>query len=262
MKALVAGSVPLRAGKTTFSLGLVERLGAVGYKPRSAFNWWHHHDPYREAVGRGRLYGRDARKLAAASPGEREPESINAVHRLWRPLPVPERGLLGREGETFVLDRAGSEYVVNGTAEVPALARERLPLSDARRIDSVDALDALVGELHEPALATLASEIRDRDAAVVESYADVAVPVDASFDRVAVIEPTRVRIYDGERYLRAREVAGRSPRAGRLETPVEEVTGMLDPIGRAVLPPLSGADRGDPTRIAEAYEPAYDALLG
>lgn len=261
MKALVSGSVPRGAGKTTFSLGLVERLGAVGYKPRSAFNWWHHHDPYREAVDRGRLYGRDARRLAAASPGEREPESINAIHRLWRPLPLPERGLLGREGEAFALDRVGSEYVVNKTAEVPALARETLPLSDAYRIDSVDALDALVTELHEPALAALASDVRDRDAAVVESYADVAVPVDASFDRVAVVEPTRVRIYDGERYLRAREAAGPSPRAGRLETPVGEVAGMLDPLERVALPPLSDAERDDPARIADAYAPAYDALL-
>jgi predicted P-loop ATPase/GTPase len=35
MNLLVAGDRDLDAGKTTFSVGLIERTGAVGYEPRA-----------------------------------------------------------------------------------------------------------------------------------------------------------------------------------------------------------------------------------
>jgi len=131
---LVAGGARVDAGKTTFSTGLVADLAAragdaVGVKPRAGNDYWYDHDDYRIASDSGRLYGKDARRLAAASTrslasvGERSrpeaitPESINPVHRLWRPTP-DRTGMLGDTDRTFLCDRVttegGSRFVVNG----------------------------------------------------------------------------------------------------------------------------------------------------
>jgi len=129
---LVAGADRVDAGKTTFSTGLIERLDAVGYKPRAGNDYWFDHDDYRRAVADGRLYGTDAQRLTAAGTADLAPEEINPVHRLWRPSPGPGNGLLGQAHREFVFDRVGGAYVVNDGADVPASAVEALPLADAR----------------------------------------------------------------------------------------------------------------------------------
>ena len=94
MRLLVAGDARVDAGKTTFSTGLCEYLDAPGYKPRAGNDHWFDHDDYLAAVTEGRLYGKDARRLASASPGDPEPEALNPLHRLWRPAPgstIPRR---------------------------------------------------------------------------------------------------------------------------------------------------------------------------
>ena len=98
MKLLVAGSAEVDAGKTTFTTGLIERTGVRGYKPRAGNGYWYDQDDYRRAVEEGRLYGKDAKKIAAATPEEVRPEAINPVHRLWLPTPGRGKGVLGRDG--------------------------------------------------------------------------------------------------------------------------------------------------------------------
>ncbi len=259
MNLLVAGAQRVDAGKTTFAVGLVRRLDAVGFKPRAGNDYWFDHGDYRRAVEAGRLYGKDAKRLAAASAAEVAPEAINPVHRLWRPDPGPGTGLLGRERRTFVVDRAGDRYVVNGAAEVPPAAREHLPLADAPRVASLDAFDDLMERWHLPAIRSLVPEVEAARHAVVESYGDVAVPLrEVAYDAVAVVEPGRVRAYDGDRYLKAREVVRGSPREGRLEAKVEDVVEPIDPVATTPLPPLSDGEREDPRT---AYADAYDAVL-
>ncbi len=101
--------------------------------------------------------------------------------------------------------------------------------------------------------------------AVVESYSDIALPLDslepASIAAVAAVEPGRARIYPGERYCRACEVASSSPRDGAVEKRVPDVLEYLDPLERVRLPALGGDERDDSARIARAYADAYDALL-
>ena len=76
MRLLVAGGSEVDAGKTTFTEGLVERTGVRGFKPRAGNGYWYDHDDYRRAVETGRLYGKDAKRLADASPGDVRPEAI------------------------------------------------------------------------------------------------------------------------------------------------------------------------------------------
>lgn len=272
---LVAGGARVDAGKTTFSTGLLARLRTDGYdplgiKPRAGNDYWFDHDDVRSALSAGRLYGSDARRLAAASEGDRRPESINPIHRLWRPTPG-RTGLLGESDRTFLVDRVGTggetSFVVNGAAAadglLPDRVRETLPIGDAPRVDSVDAFNDVMGDRYVPPLNRLADRVADAEApTVVESYGDVAVPLDVPVDAVAVVAPGQVRIYDGERYGKARRVAGGSAREGRLEEPTDAVTELMEPLAATRLPALAGDVRTEPSRVADAYREAYDALLG
>jgi predicted P-loop ATPase/GTPase len=232
MKLLVAGADRVDAGKTTFTVGLLDRLDAVGYKPRAGNDYWFHNDDYRYAVEQGRLFGKDAKRLAAASPGDHDPEDLNPIHRLWRPSPGSGAGMLGQEDRQFVVDRVAENYVVNDTVPVPPEAREHLPLGDAIRVDSLSAFNGVMSQLHVVALEGIARRIAERDLAVVESYGDIARPLrDLQPDAVAVVEPARARVYDGERYAKACEVATGSPEEGQLEERVPNVVDLIDAAG-------------------------------
>jgi predicted P-loop ATPase/GTPase len=262
MRLLVAGGARVDAGKTTFSTGLVERTGAVGFKPRAGNDFWFDHDDYLAATAEGRLYGKDARKLAAASGTDVTPEDINAVHRLWRPDPGGGTGLLGKEEREFLVDRVGESFVVNGTVELPESVREALPLAEAPRVSSVDEFNDVMADRHLSEQRSLLAEIEATERAVVESYADVARPFrEVDPDAVAVVEPGRVRVYDGDRYAKGCAIASGGPDAGQLEERVGDVTDLIEPKADAPLPPLSKSERGDPAAVADAYEHAYDAVL-
>jgi predicted P-loop ATPase/GTPase len=270
MKLLVAGGDRVDAGKTTFSTGLLARLRAegrapVGFKPRAGNDFWFDHDDVRDALDDERLYGKDARRLAAASAGEQVPEALNPLHRLWVPTPGTT-GLLGESDRTFLVDRLttaeGTRYVVNGEAALPDIVAESLPLSAADRVDSIPAFNDVMAESYLPAFERLARRIERTPDAVVESYGDVARPLEAlDADAVAVVRPTRVRVYDGRRYGRACEAASGSPRGGQLEERTDAVVGMLDPVATVSIPALPSAARKDPDAVADAYAEAYDAVL-
>jgi predicted P-loop ATPase/GTPase len=267
MQLLVAGSDRVDAGKTTFSVGLLDETGATGYKPRAGNDYWFDHDDYRRAVDDGRLYGKDAKRLAAAAPGDHLPEAINPVHRLWTPSPGAGKGLLGQDGREFLIDRVGGpgeepSFVVNATADLPSELTEHLTLTDARRVSDLDKANAAMADLHKPAMDALADTVRRADRAVVESYADIARPLEGyEPDAVAVVEPRRARIFDGERYANACEVASGSAHEGRLEERVGNVMELLDPRAQVGLPALTATERDDPGTVADAYGPAYEALL-
>ncbi|WP_255196320.1 ATPase [Halorarius litoreus] len=275
MKLLVAGGARVDAGKTTFSVGLCHETSATGYKPRAGNDYWFDQDDYRTAVEQGRLYGKDAKRLADASPGDPEPEDLNPVHRLWLPTPGEGKGLLGQDERAFVCDRvrvaeasslpttaAGDVYVANGQREPPTSAVETLPLDGAERVDSLPAFNGLMSSVHGPATDALGDRIAAADRAVVESYADIARPLtDLDVDAVAVVEPRRCRVYDGDRYTKACEVAAGSAHEGQLEERVGNVVDLLEPAATVELPAIDAATRADPAAVADAYAPAYEALL-
>ncbi len=270
MILLVVGADRVDAGKTTFSAGLLERTGAVGYKPRAGNDFWFDHDDCRRALAGGRLYGKDAARLSAADGRDRPPERLNPVHRLWRPAPGGGTGLLGRSDREFVVDRIGRDpddplFVRNATADVPDRVADSLPLSDAVAVETVAEYNALAEREYVPAFERLAAEIESTEVAVVESYSDIALPLESleptSIAAVAAVEPGRARIYPGDRYCRACEVASSSPRDGAVEKRVPDVLEYLDPLERVRLPALGADERDDPARTARAYGDAYDALL-
>jgi predicted P-loop ATPase/GTPase len=266
MNLLVAGADRVDAGKTTFSVGLLAETGAVGFKPRAGNDHWFDHDDVLAAVTDGRLYGKDARRLADAAAADVTPERINPVHRLWTPTPGRGAGVLGRNERRVVVDRVrtpdGDRFLVNGDVEVPAPVREGLALDDAPRVADLGRFNDAMARLHAPALERVGERVADADRAVVESYADIARPLQGmEADAVAVVEPRRCRVFDGERYLKACEVASGSAREGRLEEKVPNVLELLEPSATVTLPPLSSDELGDPGVVADAYGDAYDAVL-
>lgn len=263
MTLLVAGADHVDAGKTTFSTGLLARTNAVGFKPRAGNDYWFNHDDYQHALDEGTLFGKDARRLAAASPGTLDPRDINPIHRLWQPAP-DTTGMLGQHGREFLLDRAGERYICNGTATLPEEARQRLPLSDAVVVETLEAFNQVMQRHHRELLDSFAQTIQATDRAVVESYSDVARPIHGlEPDGVAVVEPTRVRLFDGERYRKTCQVASGSAGSfhGQLEERVDAVIDLVEPVETVTLPPLTKAERREPSAVADAYEQAYDALL-
>ncbi|AQL43864.1 ATPase [Halorientalis sp. IM1011] len=262
MKLLVAGADRVDAGKTTFTVGLLDYLDAVGFKPRAGNDHWFHHDDYSHAVEQGRLFGKDAKRLAAASPDDLDPEDINPIHRLWRPSPGEGAGLLGQTDREFVVDRVAENYVVNEPVEIPPEVRKYLPLEEAISVSSLPELNEVMGNLHLVALDGIAGRIADRERAVVESYGNVARPLrEFEPDAVAVVEPARVRIYEGERYTKACSIASGGPEEGQLEERVPSVVDLIDPVGSASLPALSSEEREDPSAVASAYERGYEELF-
>lgn len=261
MRLLVVGAERVDAGKTTFAAGLIRSLDATGFKPRAGNDYWFDHDDYRTAIDAGRLYGKDAKRLVEAAAIDEPPEAINPIHRLWRPAPDGDT-FLGPGNRSFVLDRAGDEFVLNEHADVPESARATLPLDDAITVGTLDDLNRITRERYLPLLDELADRIRRTDPAVVESYGDVARPLrDLAVDRVAVVEPARARIYDGDRFDNACAITSGSPGEGTLEERVGEVTDLIDPLATVALPPLTKPERNDPDAIAERYAPAYEALV-
>ncbi|MFB6311985.1 MAG: ATPase [Salinirussus sp.] len=261
MKLLVAGARRVDAGKTTFAAGLVAATGAVGFKPRAGNDFWFDHGDCLTALQDGRLYGKDARRLAAASPGSLAPEDINPIHRLWIPSPGPDTGLLGQQDREFLVDRVGDEYVVNAGMDLPDAVRTAIDTENAIAVDSVDALNAQTEQRYLPLQRELLGEIRATDRAVIESYGDVATPLSVEPDAVAIIEPCQARLFDGRRYARACEVAPRGQHDGMLEQRVESVIDLIEPVATVTLPPLRPETQDDPERIADRYEPAIDHLL-
>ncbi len=264
MKLLVAGADRVDAGKTTFAVGLAADVDALAVKPRAGNDYWFDHDDYLAAAADGRLYGKDARRLADVA--DETPEDINPVHRLWTPAPGEGKGLLGRDGRAVLCDRVtvdgGEEYVVNGTRDLPGSVRESLPLDGATVVTSLPEYNEAMGRLHRPALDAVAERVAAAERVVVESYADIARPLSGFVpDAVAVVEPGRVRLYDGERYANACSVASGSAREGRLEERVANVLELIEPTARAALAPLPGDVRSAPEAIAEANDHAYQALV-
>ncbi len=271
MILLVVGADRVDAGKTTFSVGLLERTGAVGYKPRAGNDFWFDHDDCQRALSEGRLYGKDAARLATAEDCGRSPEALNPVHRLWRPTPDGGTGLLGKSDREFLVDRIGrpddtaSTFVRNATADIPDVVADALPLEDAIPVETVGECNELAEQRYVPVFEELAAEIESSPVAVVESYSDIARPLQsldpAAISAVAAVEPGRASIYPGNRYCRAAEITSSSPKDGTLEKRVPDVLEYLEPLKRVRLPALGSDDRAEPARIASAYSDAYDALL-
>lgn len=259
---LVAGSRKVDAGKTTFAVGLVDELDGVAIKPRAGNDYWYDHDTVSAAAAAGTLVGKDAKRLARASVGDLQPAAINPLHRLWRPIPHGTGGIFGRERSEFLVDRVADEYVVNAGVDIPPELRRGFDLDEAIRVNTLAEMNEVMRERHRPALDRVRPILETDRPVVIESYADVARPLqDVAIDAVAVVGAGRLAVYDGDRYCRAAEIASGSADMGRLEERVGDVVDLIQPVATTDMPPLTSDRRSDPSAVAGAYANAYEVLL-
>ena len=133
---LIVGLKGQDAGKTTFALALLAYLrekghNACAFKPRAGNNVWYDFDVVHDALSQGRLYGKDATRLKAASAFSvaDDPlleECINPIHRLWM---EPPRINSMSQIPGFIIDRVtlrtkdGARNLVVENEALPAMYR-------------------------------------------------------------------------------------------------------------------------------------------
>lgn len=262
MTLLVVGKKQVNSGKTTFTLGLVERISGVGFKPRASNSYWYHYDQFLRSVQKGSLYGKDASFLSKVSSDISNPEEINNLHRLWRPSPQKNSGILGRQGSEFVLDRLGDKYIVNNNIKLPDLLKDNLSLEDCIYIESFDDFNELMENEYIDEMENFREKVKCFEDSIVESYKDIALPLQGiGFSRVAVVEPMQVEIYEGSKYIKACKICMGSNREGILEPVVEDVVDYLSPLATVRLPILTSEEKQDPKKIKSKYNGIYDRLL-
>ncbi|MFB6187723.1 MAG: ATPase, partial [Halobacteriaceae archaeon] len=232
-------------------------LDATGFKPRAGNDYWHDYDDFRDASQEGRLYGKDAKKIAKVSNASVTPEEINPIHRLWQPLHTPKNTVLGEPGREFLLDRVGQQLVVNENASMPQEVTDTFNFDSCISVASLQELESVVESRYLEALNALGTTIRQTSPAVIESYEDIARPIrDIDIDVVAVVESGSIQLFEGERYQQACSVLHSRGR-GLLEKRVGDIIDALDPVATYQLTPISQSKRNSPSAIANTYQDTY-----
>ncbi|MHC1579093.1 MAG: hypothetical protein ACXQTZ_00305 [Candidatus Alkanophagales archaeon] len=256
LTVLVVGLRAEDAGKTTLASALLRYLrghgvDACGFKPKAGNNVWYDFDIVYESLSQGRLYGKDAKLLRAASGTELPEEVINPIHRLWAegassavstaPTVPVSTGV-----PEFIADRVcvRDELLVVLNALMPVepevgglLERLCRRASKTFEVARPEELAALAPE-YEAAMEAAYEKIAQRhEAVVVESYCDVALPWEGlKPDVVLGVEPWRIFVYDAEKYVAAVELAGRR------EVTTRSVCPLLKPLKQVKVPPLRSSE--------------------
>lgn len=239
------------AGKTTVACAVLSFLRergmeACGFKPKAGTSFWYDYALTRETLEQGRLYGNDAAMLHRFSSGSLPEEVINPVHRLWAeraddaapgglPSFIADRVLLSEE-EMLVVNAS-----LSGAGDAVEMVRRFSRASRVEEITSTDDLNRLVERRYGDAVASAAGRVaEDADCVVCESYSRVALPWQSlAPDVVLVVQPGRVAAYDGAAYCDAVSLIQFR------EASTEHAVELLQPRGRADIPPVAGDRVGE-----------------
>ena len=176
-KILIIGLKEKDAGKTSLALALLaylkeEGLNACGFKPRAGNSVWYDYDVVHEALSQGRLYGKDAKLLKAASTSRSVAgaanlveEFINPIHRLWAEPPLNDSIT---QIPYFVLDRI-TRWFKEGVRNL-VVKNEALPVE-------YKCNDALFGDLRAKASSIYYVRDLNRLNKLTEAYYDLAVDI-------------------------------------------------------------------------------------
>ncbi|TFG07489.1 MAG: hypothetical protein EU539_04755 [Promethearchaeota archaeon] len=247
MNILCAGINDVDAGKTTLSIALLRYLKgkeheACGFKPRSGNNLWYHWDIVKEGLKKGCPYSHDATLLKNESSENPSITLLNPVHRVWSPS---SEELQWEQVPHFLLDRITIKdkniIALNECLDLPIDSKyleETLRKNEVISISSrrdLEALNNLYDQADDWAYSLLS---RKFNFIVCESYCNIAVPWNGltNLDHVFVIEPFRVRVYQGDRYLKSLQLISTLP----FEEETFRVIEPLEPIQEIHIPPFSG----------------------
>ena len=259
-KVLIVGLKEKDAGKTSLALALLAYLrekgfNACGFKPRAGNSVWYDYDVVHEALSQGKLYGKDAKLLKAASAfdsdaGALMEEFINPIHRLWAEPPLNDSIT---QIPYFVLDRVTlwlEEGVRDLVVENEALPVEyrcnnaifeklRAKVSRIYHFRDLNMLNSLTEKYYDLAVELVYKKMNKQyDCVVIESYSDVALPWKGLKDLNAVIgvKPGQVSVYDPEKYLAAVQLSASTYSQEELAT--SRIVDLVKPIKVVRVPPF------------------------
>ncbi len=274
MIILVNGLMEYGAGKTSVVRAILHRAAEVGeefvgFKPRSAHNYWEHFDHSQQCASMGMLVSRDA--LLYQELCKRPPpiELTNPYHQLVCPIDIAKaqeeaEHLLQSSHDQILAERLthperGTTLFLNRRASV-FVASEEFIDAIGRSADQVQTFEtsAAAGEVArvessvEAALELLAGE---RPNLVIESFSDTVFPMElhaTKVDLVIAVGGSLVLFYEPENVLRAdRALGGQS---------MAELVRYLRATSTLRVPHLTSEERSNPKVLSEAYDPVLRAL--
>jgi predicted P-loop ATPase/GTPase len=262
LQILIVGLKEKDAGKTSLALALLAYLrekgfNACGFKPRAGNSVWYDYDVVHEALSQGKLYGKDAKRLKAASTSRSVAgaanlveEFINPIHRLWA---EPQHIDPITQIPYFILDRVTlwfKEGAKNRVVENDALPVEyrcddalfeklRAKASSIYHVRDLNSLNKLTEEYYDLAVELVYKEMNKQyDCLVIESYSDIALPWKRlkDLDVVIGVKPGQLSVYDPEKYLAAVQLSASTYSQEELAT--SRIVELVKPIKEVKVPPF------------------------
>ncbi len=261
LKVLIAGLKEKDAGKTSLALALLAYLrekgfNACGFKPKAGNSVWYDYDIVHEALSQGKLYGKDAKLLKAASAfgsmadTAMEEEFINPIHRLWAEPPLVATIT---QIPYFILDRVTlwfKEGVRNFVVENESLPVEyrcndadfenlRAKAFGIYRVRDLNMLNVLTEEYYDLAIELAYKRmVEQHEYVIIESYSDIALPWKGLKDLDAVfgVKPGHISVYDPNKYLTAVQLSASTYSKEELAT--SRIVDLVKPIKEVRVPPF------------------------
>ncbi len=258
---LIVGLKGQDAGKTTLALALLAYLrekgfNACAFKPRAGNNVWYDFDVVHDALSQGRLYGKDATRLKAASAFSAaddllSEECINPIHRLWM---EPPRISSMSQIPGFIIDRVthwykdGARNMVVENETLPAmyrcsdtlLAQLRANASEIYHVRDLNTLNKLTEKYYDLAIELAYKKVvAQHDCVVIESYSDIALPWNGlnSLDAVIGIKPRQMLVYEPKKYLAAVQLV--TPTYSQEEISTARIVELIKPLKVVNVPPFT-----------------------
>ncbi len=267
MKFLCAGIKEFDSGKTTLCLALIkyfkERGHEIcGFKPKSGNNLWYHWRIIKEGLEKGIVYSKDAKLMQQEADLKVSILLLNPIHRIWIPTSnkYPWTSFL----PGFVLDRIAINgkclIALNKTLDLSLVKKyfkKILTLYEVKYVQDRKDLEELA-PLYEEAVKAAEIELsKSFNHIIYESYSNIALPLGDinDLDYAFVIEPFRLSIYDGQKYLMAHETISS---ISLLEEDTASVIELLKPLIKLKIPPYS---ENVPEHLKNEISPCLDKLL-
>ncbi|TFF99372.1 MAG: hypothetical protein EU541_05110 [Promethearchaeota archaeon] len=265
MKILCAGLREKDSGKSTLTLSLIKYfkehgIAVCGFKPKSGNNIWYHWKKVKEGLDKGTIYGRDAAKYYDKCNRQIPITTINPIHRLW--MPSFNDSYL-EEIPNFILDRITIEetqiVALNTNVNIPIDKKYFNEIFNKSRIIKIEKRADLeqLTDLYEKAdnwaIENLSKKV---ETIICESYANIGLPWNSisDLDYVFVIEPFKIDIYRGDRYLKASKIVS----SVLIEQKTYEIIEPINPIESIKVPPFSNQVI---TNLKQHLDPYLDEII-
>ncbi len=234
------GVVPFDAGKTTFSLRLIDLITETEgkkkvfpFKPVAGHNLWYSESTIDESLKRGLLLGNDALKYIQKT--DLNPRYINPVAAASVPVDLDKLSYDFTEYEkymfegSFVLmretsiqgDEVHDNYFVDRkvlNVSIPSSLKRIHEMIDRFRPTDADDITSLILKAHERVSEFFRSVVNliQPKVTIIESYNDALSPLSLnSLDLAFIVSPGKVFAVEGDRVIHVMKVMNSPPWAIR-----------------------------------------------